>query len=87
MFAQGDGSRHDNRKCFQCGKKGHMATHCPAEKPGANINDKDESDHLNTMQAVESELLEISGGENSWNDNWRMWTETMMPVASFTSKA
>lgn len=57
MFAQGDGGRPDNRKCFRCGRKGHIATNCPAEKPGVNDggNGGEEDEHMHTMRAVESD--------------------------------
>lgn len=55
MFAQGDGARIDNRKCFCSGKKGHIATNCPAEKPGATSKEDNDGEHIHTMQAVESD--------------------------------
>ena len=55
MFAQGEGGRIENRKCFRCGKKGHIATNCPAEKQGAASKEDDDGEHLHTMRAMESD--------------------------------
>eukprot|EP00804_Cyclotella_cryptica_P019093 CCRYP_021211-RA/>CCRYP_021211-RA protein AED:0.16 eAED:0.16 QI:0/0/0/0.66/1/1/3/0/1057 len=65
MFAQGDGGRVDNRKCFRCGRKGHIATNCPAEKPGAASEEDDDGEHLHTMRAVEGSENEESEGYSS----------------------
>lgn len=42
--------------------------HCPAKKLGAD-NDKDEGDQLHTMQAIESNVLDDSGGKKRWSDS------------------
>eukprot|EP00804_Cyclotella_cryptica_P005871 CCRYP_000147-RA/>CCRYP_000147-RA protein AED:0.12 eAED:0.13 QI:0/0/0/1/0/0/3/0/1214 len=41
--------------CYQCGKKGHIATNCPAKKPGKGDEDNEEGKQLHTMRAMESD--------------------------------
>lgn len=79
MFLQGDGDRQDSRKCFQCEKKGHIATHFPEEKSGAG------NDHEECMLWIMMHRM-VARVETASLEEKKMEIERMMHVTSSTSE-